>query len=155
MGLKLGDFLKGLGGRTGSSTQGIPQYARSPLGQKALWSGLSRVTGALGKALGQSLARLGQLGGTGTVLSAFSGFVGRFLGPATHLISHSGLNGLWGFLQQADTPRELLGMTQQLMAARRACPAQNPTTELMANRNVFQLVTYRHAQTLKQSLQSR
>ncbi|SEU09738.1 hypothetical protein [Stigmatella erecta] len=150
MGLKLGGFLKELGGRIGASPPGIAQYARSPLGPKALWAGLSRVTGALGTALGQRLARLGQLGGTGKLLSAFSGFASRFLGPATHLLSHSGLNGLWGFLQRAGTPRELLGMTQQLMAARRACPAQNPTTELMANRNVFQLVAYRHAQTLKQ-----
>ncbi|ADO70793.1 hypothetical protein [Stigmatella aurantiaca] len=155
MELKLDGFLKRLSAIMGRAPQGIAGYARSPLGQKAQWAGLSQVTAALGSALSQGLGPLSQLRGPGKLLSAFSGFASRFLGLATHLLSRPGLNGLWGFVQRADSSRELLGLTQQLMAARRACPAQNPTTELMANRNIFQLVAYRHAQTLRQPPQAR
>ncbi|MDC0714669.1 hypothetical protein POL68_39840 [Stigmatella sp. ncwal1] len=113
------------------------------------------MTGTLGTTLSRGLGQLGHLRGAGKFLSAFSGFANRCLGPATHLLSRSGLNRLWGFVQRAGNSRELLGMTRQLMAARRECPAQNPTTELIANQNVFQFVAYRHAQTLRQPPQVR
>ncbi len=155
MGVMLDGFLKRLRRGLGHATQGLSWYTRSPLGRRAAQTGLSHVTGEPGAPRGQGFRKLDRLSGAGRLLSTFSGFASRFLGQATHLLSLSGLNGLWAFLQGADSPRELLGMTQQVMAARRSCQAKNPTTELMANRNLFQLVAYRYAQTLKQQVQNR
>ena len=150
MGLKIGKLFKKIGKGIGKAVKGIAKFAKSPLGQVVMKLGLSLIKGGPGALLSKALGMLGKLGSS-KLLGMFSSFAQKFLGPATHLLSKSGLKGLAGFLSQATSSKDLLGLAKGLMGARRHARPMDPTTEQMVKENLLQLFAHRHASVLKRA----
>jgi hypothetical protein len=150
MGFKIGKIFKKIGKGIGKVAKGIAKFASSPLGKVVMRLGLSLITGGSGGLLSKGLGLLGKLGSS-KLLKTFSGFAQKFLGPATHLLSKAGLKGLAGFLNQAMSSKDLLGLAKGLIGARRHGPAMDPTTEQMVKENLLQLFAHRHAAVLRRA----
>lgn len=150
MGFKIGKVFKKIGKGIGKVAKGIVKFAKSPLGGMVMKLGLSLITGGTGGLLSKGLGLLGKLGSS-KLLKTFMGFAQKFLGPATNLLSKGGLKGLSGFLKQAASTKDLLGMARILVGARRHAPPMDPTTEQMVRENLLQLFAHRHASVLKRA----
>lgn len=150
MGFKIGKLFKGIGKGLGKVAKGIAKFAKSPLGKVVMQLGMSLITGGTSGLLSKGLGLLGKLG-KGKLLGVFSGFAQKFLGPTTNLLSKPGLRGLVGFVKQAASSKDLLGLATGLMSVRRHSRPMDPTTEQMAKENLLQVFAHRHASLLRQA----
>lgn len=145
----IGKAFKKIGSFVGKVASGVIKFAQSPLGKLLIGVGLSALTGGTGGILAKVIGGASKLGNLGSLVS---GFAAKFLGPATNLLSNSGLSGLAGLAQRALSSNDLLGMVTSLMDARR----QNPQPEVdasaqnMANFNIQQMMAYQQAQLFRQ-----
>ena len=141
----IGSMFKKIASGIGNVVSGVMKFAKSPFGQLLINVGLSLVTGGTGGILMKALGAVGKFGNIGGL---FAGFASKFLGPATSLLSESGLGGLVSFASKATNTSDLLGIATSLMGARK----ENPQPELdgsiqdMANYNIMQMLAYQQAQ---------
>ena len=145
----IGKVFKKIGSVVGKVASGVIKFAQSPLGKMLIGVGLSMVTGGAGGILAKVIGGASKLGNLGSVVS---GMASRFLGPATNLLSNSGLSGLAGLAQRATSSGDLLGMVTNLMGARRENPQPqiDRSAQDMANFNIQQMMAYQQAQLFRQ-----
>ncbi|MBI3184210.1 MAG: hypothetical protein HYZ28_18920 [Myxococcales bacterium] len=142
---KIGKAFKKIGKGIGKVAKGVVKFAKSPLGKVLIGVGLTALTGGAGAGL---LAKVG-LGGLkfGNLASTFSGFASKFLGPATNLLSKSGLGSVVNFAKTAVNSGDLFKMAQSLMQARKESRVQaDPATNQAANFNIAQILAWVQAQ---------
>lgn len=95
---------------------------------------------------------LGGGGGFGGLGNLFGGFASNFLGPATSLLSGSGLSSLVGFAQLAPDSSQLFNMVSLLSSASGQADQPDPATQGMAQQNALAIFAERHAELLRQQL---
>lgn len=149
MGL-LGKVFKGIG----KIASGVIKFAKSPFGKLLINVGLTFLTGGTGGLLAKGLGMLGNLGKVGQMVSSFSGFASKFLGPVQSFISKSGLSGVAGFLKNSGGTSDLLKMATDIFSARKNQPKPDVDTESVVQHNLTQLFAKRQAELFAQQQQA-
>ncbi len=141
-------FLGSIGKVFKKIGSGIVKFAKSPFGKLLMNVGLGLLTGGMGNLLSSGLS---MLGGGGNLLSTFTGFASKFLGPAQSMLSGSGLGSLSGFLGNAGSSGDLFSMAKSLVSAQNQQPKTDATTQQVVQSNLAQLFAYQQAQLLRAS----
>lgn len=145
----IGKAFKSIGKAVGSIAKGVVKFAKSPFGKLLINVGLTFLTGGTGGLLAKGLSMLGGAGKLGSLLGTFSGVASKFLGPVQSLLSKTGLGTIAGFLGKAGGPGDLLSMAKDLLSARQAQPATDPTTDAAVKENLLRMFAQQQAQMLK------